>query len=305
MEHNDHIRILCDELPFLKEKLKQTKLTFKNISDIKYIISHLCKTNTTNISNIASGIGDILIYKNNHPDYKVYWNIKHLLDYKPFPDNLKNIKFNIELLLKLFGKENIQIFYNSNVNIQPTPLHKLRFQPNLINSFNISQNSYNFKYIIIHTKLRFASKHSKSFILNIKLKLKDFFSNFKTKYKILLLGERKIDNNAATKALPTITTIYEECTLLKNNNDVFDLTEEVMYNTPDMIRFERDIGIINNADINIGVGHGGQFCLNLFFSKKTIYYCPPGLINFQIENPYIKIITNIDNFIRQCEQDMS
>jgi len=287
------------------EKIDIKSLTSESLSNINYINKYIDAKYTGSVSNIASGIGDILIYKNNYPNNKVFWNIKHLLDYKPFPDNLKNIRFNIELLLKLFGKENIKIFYNNKVNIRQPSLHKLCFQPNLIDHFNISLPIYTFKYIIVHTKLRFGFNHSKSFILKIKTKLKKFFSNFKSKYKILVLGERKIDVNAATKALPTITTIYDECLLLKNNNDVIDLTEEKMYNTPEMSRFERDIGIIHNAEFNIGIGHGGQFCFNLFFSKKSIYYCPPGLINFEIENPNIKIITNIDSFIHQCEQNMS
>lgn len=287
------------------ENIDINNLSFETRLNIDYINSHLTETHDNNISNIASGIGDILIYKNNYPNNKIYWNIKHLLDYKPFPDNIVNIKFNIELLLKLFDNKNLIIFYNNNVNIKQPTLSKLCFQPNIINCFNISPNDYNFKYIIIHTKLRFGFRDSKAFILTIKSKLKKFFSSFKSKYKIFLLGERKIDDNAATKQLPTITTIYDECLLLKNNNDVIDLTEEKMYNTPNMSRFERDVKIINNAEFNIGVGHGGQFCFNLFFSKKTIYYCPPNLIDFRIENPNIKIILNIDTFINQCEQSMS
>jgi len=287
------------------EKIDIKSLTSESLSNINYINRYIDPKYTGSVSNIASGIGDILINKNNYPNNEVFWNIKHLLDYKPFPDNLKNIRFNIELLLKLFGKENIKVFYNNKVNIKQPSLSKLCFQPNLINHFNISLPTYSFKYIIIHTKLRFGFNDSKSFILNIKTKLKKFFSNFKSEYKILVLGERKIDVNSATKALPTITTIYDECLLLNNNNDVIDLTEDKMYNTPEMSRFEKDLGLIHNAEFNIGIGHGGQFCFNLFFSKKSIYYCPPGLINFEIENPNIKIITNIDSFIHQCEQNMS
>lgn len=287
------------------EKIDIKSLTSESLSNINYINKYIDAKYTGSVSNISSGIGDILIYKNNYPNNKVFWNIKHLLDYKPFPDNFKNIRFNIELLLKLFGKENIKIFYNNKVNIKQPSLSKLCFQPKLINHFNISLPTYSFKYIIIHTKLRFGFNDSSSFILNIKAKLKKIFSNFKSEYKILILGERKIDVNSATKALPTITTIYDECLLLKNSNDVIDLTEDKMYNTPEMSRFERDLGLIHNAEINIGIGHGGQFCFNLFFSKKSIYYCPPGLINFEIENPNIKIITNIDSFIHQCEQNMN
>jgi hypothetical protein len=63
------------------------------------------------VSNIASGIGDILLYKSQCDDNTIInWNIKHIIDYKPFPDNLINIKFNIELLQILFKKEQLNIF---------------------------------------------------------------------------------------------------------------------------------------------------------------------------------------------------
>ena len=78
-----------------------------------------------------------------------------------------------------------------------------------------------------------------------------------------------------------------------------------MYNTPDMARFERDIGLIHNAEYNIGVGHGGQFCFNLFFSKKSIYYCPPGLVNFKIDNPGMQIVNDIVGFANLCGRNMS
>ena len=100
-----------------------------------------------------------------------------------------------------------------------------------------------------------------------------------------------------------MTTIYDECMLLKNNNNIIDLTQEVMYNTPDMKNFEKDIGIINNSICNIGVGHGGQFCINLMFSKNSIYYVPPGLINININNE-MKLITTINDFIYHIEQIM-
>ena len=95
-------------------------LSNKFLECIKYI-NNMLTENQYSISNIASGIGDILIYKNNNPNKKIYWNIKHLLDYKPYPDNLLNIKFNIELLLKLFGKDNIS--NNSILNLILNNLH--------------------------------------------------------------------------------------------------------------------------------------------------------------------------------------
>ena len=140
-----------------RERINIKNLSSESLSNINYINRYIDEKYTGSVSNIASGIGDILIYKNNYPNNKVFWNIKHLLDYKPFPDNLKNIRFNIGLLLKLFGKENIQVFYNSKVNMQQSSLSKLNFRSNLINYFNIPLSTYTFKYIIVHTKLRLRS----------------------------------------------------------------------------------------------------------------------------------------------------
>ena len=283
------------------EQINLDILSSENKDCINFINEYIDNSSSVSVSNVNSGIGDLLIYKNNSPNEKVFYNIKHLIDYKPFPDNLINIKFNIELLLKLFEKKNVHIFYNKHVVIRPSNFNEI-YHTNMINYFNIKK-MYNFKYIIIHTKVRFGF-NSEKLVFDTKLKLRNFFSNFIFKYKILILGERKLDENSATKAIPAMTTIYDECMLLKNNNDIIDLTEEKMYNTPDMTIFERDIGLINNAEYNIGVGHGGQFCFNLFFSKKSIYYCPPGLINFKIQNSNMQIVNNIDEFINLCVRNM-
>jgi hypothetical protein len=268
---------------------------------ITFINEYIDNSSGCAVSNVASGIGDILIFKNNNPSDNIFYNIKHLLDYKPFPDNLINIKFNIELMLKLFGKNQLHIFYAKKVMMQLRPLYKID-QSNIIKNFTISK-IFDYKYIIIHTKVRFGFT-SETIVSNAKLALRKLFSNVKSKYKILILGERKLDENSATKAIPAMTTIYNECMLLKNNNNIIDLTEEKMYNTPDMVKFERDIALINNAEFNIGVGHGGQFCFNLFFSKKSIYYCPPNLINFNIHNPNIRIVTDITEFTKLCMQNI-
>lgn len=85
-------------------------------SDIEYIYNEIKNNNISSESNINSGIGDILLYKNycvkHKRNNKIYWNINHLLEYKPFPDNIQNIKFNIELFHILFDKDNVVIFFN-------------------------------------------------------------------------------------------------------------------------------------------------------------------------------------------------
>lgn len=267
---------------------------------IDYINSELSETVDSCITNINSGIGDILLYKNycvvKNYDPHIFWNIKHLIDYKPYPDCITNIYFNIKLLYKLFGKSNVTIFYNTNIVKKiPNFIKDIKVFRNL-SSYFTQEKIFDKDYVVIHTKLRM--RNSDAYIIdNLKSSLSSFFKQFKSKFQIVLLGERKIAQNTATRIIPSITTIYNECTELMKMNDVVDLTEEYLYNTPDMELFERDINIISNAYINIGLGHGGQFCFNLSFSKKTLYYTPPGLLNFEIQNENIIIKNDISSFI--------
>jgi len=239
------------------------------------------------------------LFKSQYDNTKINWNIKHILDCKPFPENLINIKFNIELFQKLFKNENLNIFYNNKYTIKHKLGHIKCF--NLTSYFTL-QNEYPEKYIVIHTKLRLRP-NEENVIKQLKLALRNSFSNIKSKYKIIILGEKILAENKATQIIPSMTTIYDECMLLQNNNNILDLTQDMMYNTPDMKNFEKDIGIINNSLCNIGVGHGGQFCINLMFSKNSIYYVPPGLINININNE-MKLINRINDFIYHIEQLM-
>ena len=88
------------------ERINIKSLTSESLSNINYINRYINAKYTGSVSNIASGIGYILIYKNNYPNNKVFWNIKHLLDYKPFPDNLKkyfDIKNSLSKEMNLIG----------------------------------------------------------------------------------------------------------------------------------------------------------------------------------------------------------
>tara|TARA_B100001094_G_scaffold241010_1_gene236785 strand:- start:2546 stop:3406 length:861 start_codon:yes stop_codon:yes gene_type:complete len=276
-----------------------------NITNLSNELKNIVNFISNNINyyegvSIASGIGDILLLKSSCDDNTIInWNIKHLIDYKPFPDNLINIKFNIELLQILFKKEQLNIFYNNKCTLNNKLGHIRSFD---LTSYFTLQNEYPEKYIVIHTKLRLR-RNEGNIVKKIKLALQKSFSNIKSRYKIIILGEKILAENSATKAIPSMTTIYNECMLLKNNNNIIDLTQDVMYNTPCIKQFEKDIGIINNSICNIGVGHGGQFCFNLLFSKNSIYYTPPGLINMNVNNE-MKLITTINDFIYHIEQIM-
>ena len=96
-----------------------------------------------------------------------------------------------------------------------------------------------------------------------------------------------------------MSTIYDEIMLLKINNKVIDLSVDEIYNCPDINQFENDISIINHAKLNIGVGLGGQFCMNLAFSNKSIYYVPKNIHNEikYMKKEGIEVYHKIDDFI--------
>ena len=155
-------------------KIKILNEKDKNIIEIiNYINNNINDDNNNNISNINSGIGDILltkIYVN--PEY-INYNIKHLIDYKPYPDNLKSIKFNIQLLYKLFDKEKINIFYNNSLRIKSC-LNFKKYNCNYdLSKYFKNLNIYNYEYIVIHTKLRF--RKGEGFLVNY---TKKFLNNF-------------------------------------------------------------------------------------------------------------------------------
>lgn len=247
------------------------------------------------ISNSNFGTGDILIFRSHFPNKTIIINIKQVLDYKPYPQNLENIKFIIDFLNILFGRLKFTLFYSKKINI--TLIQCNIFQiPNFRSLFVNDNLLIDKPYIIFHTKLRLRLQ-DKHIVDIIKTRLRNFFTNFKSKYKIVLLGEKCLENNKATVAIPHMTTIYDECLCLYNNNSVIDLTHKVLYNTPSINNFTKDVNIIANAMCNIGCGHGGQWCINVFFSTYSIYFGPPELYPATTPEQNMNIITNIDNFI--------
>ncbi len=126
------------------------------------------------------------------------------------------------------------------------------------------------KYIIFHTKLRLGPE-TKHRISLVKKYVTEILIGFKSKYKIILLGERKyIINRTIDQSF--MSTIYPELQCLKENNDILDLTDESIHNKLDYDRLKRSISIIRGGECNITFGWGGSFCLALIFGKKCITY---------------------------------
>jgi hypothetical protein len=161
------------------------------------------------------------------------------------------------------------------------------------NLINI-ENKYT-DYIVFHTKMRHDNLIDK-FINESLPSLNYFFENFKTSKKIIIMGEKYIGQNMETIIHKTIS-LYNNLLLLKNNNDdVIDLTSDVLTEgNPDFDNFLFDIEIINKAIFNVTFGIGGSFNICKAFCKNNISFIP-----FYKLSPYNNILNefnNIDNSI--------
>lgn len=247
------------------------------------------------------GIGDILLTKlifetnNIEQDFNIY---------KPIIDQYRNgseeyLKFTIKLSKTLFGNNSGNIIYNAGRKFCNTN-YKIG-HVNLSNYLNIKK-MIDEKYIIFHTKARFDYQKTADFYKKNELPLfRNFLKDFKSEKRILLLGERVISPNKST-TVKNQFTIYEDLLLLKNNNEVLDLTNETLNNSPSWDIFERDMSYINGADLNIGFGYGGNAISCFSFSKKNCFFIS------RIDHPLLKYFsrfthTKMDLFLEQIKKE--
>ena len=102
---------------------------------------------------------------------------------------------------------------------------------------------FEYEYIIFHTKCRFTSNYNYAIL---KQHMKIFCKNFKTNYKIIILGERHMPSNVESD-IHKMTTIYDELLELKSNNDVLDLSIDNIYDNLNFENYCKDMALIHYA----------------------------------------------------------
>ena len=176
----------------------------------------------------------------------------------------------------------------TNINISINPITK-SYIYDIINFPNYDVLYDN--YIIFHTKVRMDNTCIQYFINHDLPLLSDFFLNFKTSFNIIIMGEREIEN-CLEQQLFNIISIYKQLINLKNNNNVIDLTHDVLYSgNTDFDNFKYEMNIINKAKYNITFGFGGPLNICQAFSKTNICYV--GSLNHFILDRYNIINNNI------------
>jgi hypothetical protein len=256
------------------------------------------------------GIGDLLIVKmleisNNLKISNININSDII---RAYSENYEQkIKFITKLIEFLFPNTTYCINNNNTDYINMINAYKITnsYVYNHIdnNKQKNAQNSYS-DYIIFHTKMRHDTLMDK-FNNEMLQELNTFLSKFASTKKILILGERNIGQNLETIIHKTIS-LYKNLLLLKNNNDIIDLTHDTLTcGNPDFEKFVSEIELINKSLCNITFGIGGPFNICKAFSKKNISYIP-----FYEITPSKKIIDDIhgntnDNIIVQNAHELN
>lgn len=242
--------------------------------------------NKTPIS-AALGIGDILLLKMICDQYEVtndiVLNINIINVYRDSSQSyLQFLKWLVE---QLFTNNNIIYLNDPQIRITNVPTDKIN-TPSLSKYFNVAP-FFDFKYIVFHTRCRMDTDTDNYFNI-YKPRFKEFLSTFKSKYKIIILGERIISLNQEAM-IHNIDCIYNELIVLKNNNDLIDMTESELCNIPNNEIFARDTRIIHNAESNLGLGFGGNFVIATALSKSFDFFVG------KLSHGYLTSITKLKN----------
>lgn len=256
------------------------------------------------------GIGDFIILKefslSTGINFKKIFINKSLLSYRS--NNMAYFIFVRNLVYRLFDDcELLLVDHNEDM---PGPLIRKDFK--VLKLYNIYKFNFAYnnslldkKYVIFHTKCRFSTPKSLKFFLSNINKLKLFFENFKCKYEIFLMGEKDIEQNYEAKILH-IQSIYKVLSLTTKNNNVLDLTSNMICSSNSIFNFDNDLHIIHNAQCNITFGEGGNFVMCNSFSDNNICYI--GIENYQgcMPKQYEDIsIRDLDNFLTEITIKLS
>lgn len=214
------------------------------------------------------GLGDMLFHALMQREGLIgiiNFNTVYFSDNRYFQYHDEELRLRIDLLREL--GVNVNYMKNHDVRYRVCLTDKVKHVNNFKLHLPLKDNTLG-EYIVFHTKLRPAWE-----ILHRAHDIKKMFLSlcreYKSKYKIVVLGERNLKKDLEVDMLH-MTTIYDELLLLRENNEVIDLTQD--YIIPNYDNLIDNISLIANAKCNICFGHGGAFCLSISFSKLCHAY---------------------------------
>jgi hypothetical protein len=226
--------------------------------------------------------------------------------------------FRLRFITNLIKSNNIdktKVFFYYNKN-KPHPIGFTDLiDTTKINNFKVNydisnENLYeteNEEYIIFHTKTRFFSNPDKT--INDLYLFEKFIHNFYSKYKIIILGEKRLplDNKEIKDSTSIITQKYDIFVNLENNNDVIDKTLDTFVDNLNYDNFIKDIQLIQNAKYNIHFGGGGSSTFSLIFgNNNTVIYYNDIECNFEeLKKENTFFYNDVNDFISKIKNDTS
>lgn len=229
---------------------------------------------------IATGLGDAILIsaainevKDNYDKIYIDVNWKYSLNFKN-DTNGSYKSFYLDLLKILFNDEKY-IIDNSDKDFPLFDMYTLRsigikpvlpkYSDILCSKENILKNE---KYIVITTKVRQLNKSHYN-------KVKDIFykkiNKLSSKYKIVILGEREVEENNEYKIHgdKKIYSIYKD--IIGNvKNNVLDLTiPKLGITVPVIENIKKDCAVMRDAEYVFTFGCGGNFILSLAVNSKN------------------------------------
>lgn len=248
------------------------------------------------------GLGDLLLLKmaevsNNYEIARITLPLQIFYIFRLQPE--KCLKFTFKLVTWLFPQTTVEVKQADHIQVDYNnyPINTIYIYDKVFPPHNTS-NSYG-DYIIFHTKIRIDGCMD-DFKNTDLLKISTFLKDFRSNKKILLMGERVLEQNLEV-VHHGIICIYDLLSGLKENNDVVDLTKEMLYGgNADFDDFLNDVSLINQAICNICLGIGGSTVLCSAFSKNNFIY----ISNYNLHwvNHFLRIrpdmmYRNIDQFL--------
>lgn len=153
-------------------------------------------------------------------------------------------------------------------------------------------------YVTLTTKVRVVQKSSYP---NLKDKLFEALNNVAKKYKIVILGEKKLPNwNEFTMNPNDIFVIYDD--IIKNlpKERLVDLTFDNMTKSS-LKKVQQDCVYMRDANMNIMLGIGGNWFLGLVAGRSISYYEPLKEVFHQQHHKKLKseayLTENFDKYI--------
>jgi hypothetical protein len=235
---------------------------------------------------LRGGIGDILyawaaVENIKHKYEKIYVDIDFNI-ITAFKNNSNSYKqFLIDITKIMFCDSKYVLFENKSTNdtYRLFDIGALTWVP--IPTCNLlldrpSPHKIDGEYIVVTTKNKYITKQNYLSFKNIFL---NKIKNLSTKYKIVILGERDVDNNQEN-IIHAVETIYSD--LIYCCDNYIDLTEPVLCSTndskqqnlADLNKVKEDCDLMNKAKCVITLGFGGNMTLAVAVSNKVVGYVP-------------------------------